>query len=446
MTVLKNRALAILFGGQLISTIGDNLYGIALLWYVLQLTHSKSALAVTGFATSLPPILGVFVGVWVDRWRKKRTMLVSDLLRTAMLTALFVLTEFAHPVFWWVVAIVVMVEIAGTFFSPAFASLWPRLVKQEQYTSASGLSQSITAFASLGGTLGGGTLMALMSAPVIFLANAISFAISVVSLIFVRIDERAQPSASMQVDGALVDSGQPGGGQVDGSRESSVPDRSREEGQSRRDCAVTALAAEWKAGMSVILKSRYLLQSAATACFNNMSLAGFTVVYTAWVNDVLHRNSLFFGISMAALLVGVMVGGVTASTVARRIGYRTLESLTLIGLGVGVSLTGAWANVWWDMAMLLLAGLMLGLVDGAGGGVSILLVPEEARGRVFSTLGTISRLATPIGIAALGSLMVYEPLWMVLMLTGIGPCLGGISFLMPYSRAMWNEVALKMKR
>ncbi|WP_245631814.1 MFS transporter [Alicyclobacillus ferrooxydans] len=396
---MKNRNFVILFSGQLVSTVGDNLYGIALLWYVLQLTHSKSALTITGFAMSLPPILGIFVGVFVDRWRKHATLVVSDVIRAILLFALFSMSYFMTPNFAWIVSIVVLVEVVGTFFGPAYGALIPHILRSDDLAAASGLNMSGSAFASLGGMLGGGALMGLLGASKLFLGDAVSFVLSVVSLLFVRSPE---------------------------------PKRDRK--------ASTSLLAEWKEGLTVIKKSRYLLQTGLTSTVNNFSLAGFGIVIVPWVKNVMHGSAFVLGSLEAALLIGMILGGLVAGAVAKRFRYRLIDCITLTSLGAGVSLTGAWANVYWDIAVMFAAGLMLGIVDGAGGAVRVMMVPEEVRGRVFSTLGTMSRMATPIGVAVLGTLMIYVHLWIVLLLTGIGPIIGGLSFLLPFSKQAFAVV------
>jgi MFS transporter, DHA3 family, macrolide efflux protein len=401
MSLWRNNSFVILFSGQIVSTIGDNLYGIALLWYVLDLTHSRSALAITGFATTLPPILGFVIGVWVDRWRKKSTLVVSDALRAGLLILLFFLSNHAHPSFWIIVSLVVLVEIVGTFFTPAFRAVLPMVVPKDQFANASGMTQSSGAFASLGGLLGGGALMAWMGAPLLFLSNGVSFLASVMSLCFVRVHEPKKPQ---QGDSSLIQ--------------------------------------EWKEGMVAILKSPYLVQSALTSTVNNFSLAAFGIAITVWVKDQLHGSAFLLATIIAAELVGILLGGLLSAWVSKKFDYRKVNAVTLIGLGLGVSFTGLWANGYWDMGVMFVAGVMLGLVDGVGGGLRMTVIPEDVRGRVFSILGTMSRLATPLGVAVLGTLMIYIHLSWVLLATGIGPVLGGVSYLLPYSKKAFTEIRM----
>lgn len=399
MSLFRNRNFVILFSGQMVSTVGDNLYGIAILWYVLALTHSKADLAITGFGMTLPPILGIFVGVWVDRWRKKSVMIVSDVVRAVLLLSLFFLSSRSHVWFWEVLLIIILVEAVGTFFDPAASSLMPLIVPREHFATASGMTQSMGAMAALGGTLGGGALVGLIGAPLLFLGDAISFLASLVTLPFVRVKEE----------------------------KNSVRKQS-------------SLLVEWREGFRVIAKSRYLLQSGISSAVTNFSLAGTGVLLTAWVREGLHASAFVLSELSMGLLVGSIIGGLTCGWLAKRLSYRWIVSLTLIGLGVGVSATAAWANEYWDIGALLFSGLNLGWVDGSGGAVRMMVVPEDVRGRVFSTMRTLGRMAMPLGSAVLGALMVVVPLWIALVLTGVGPILSGLSYLMPYSRSVFEEI------
>lgn len=398
MSLYKNQNFVILFSGQIVSVIGDNLFGIALLWYVLNLTHSKADLAVTSFASTVPPILGILTGVWVDRWLKKWTMIGSDLLRFIILMALFFVTLGVHPSFSLILLLVVLLGVVGTVFSPSFTSVLPYIVSKEDYTLASGWLQSSNAFASLGGMLGGGALMALLGAPLLFLTDAVTFLGSVLSLLFVRVKE---PS---------------------------------------RGAGDTSVIEDWKTGMRAMMKSRFILQMGLTAAVNNFSLAGFDMAFTAWVKSPMHGNAFTLSLTLGAFLIGVILGGLSVNRVSRHFRHRPVLTFTTLVLGLSVSLTGVWANLFWEIGILLIGGAALGVLDGVAGGLILVLIPGEVRGRVTSTLFTMGRIATPLGVALLGLLMIHIPLWVVLMLTGIGPLLGGLSFLLPTAARRFAEL------
>src|SRR5690242_16394831 len=78
---LGSRNYRLFFGGQSISLIGTWMTRIATSWLVYRLTGSALLLGVVGFAGQIPTFLmGPFAGVWVDRWNRHRTLVVTQIL------------------------------------------------------------------------------------------------------------------------------------------------------------------------------------------------------------------------------------------------------------------------------------------------------------------------------------------------------------------------------
>ena len=89
LAVLRRRDFVLLWLGQLVSVVGDWILLIALPFFVYQETGSVLATGAL-FATETLPrlLLGSVAGVFVDRWDRRRTMVVADLLRAAALLPL----------------------------------------------------------------------------------------------------------------------------------------------------------------------------------------------------------------------------------------------------------------------------------------------------------------------------------------------------------------------
>ncbi|MDQ3929537.1 MAG: MFS transporter, partial [Chloroflexota bacterium] len=92
-TVIRNRNFRNLWAGQLVSQIGDYFAFLTTLIVVSSFSEdaSTTTLAVSGMmlANSLPRLLfGMLAGVFVDRWDRRATMLISDLARMGLVLAL----------------------------------------------------------------------------------------------------------------------------------------------------------------------------------------------------------------------------------------------------------------------------------------------------------------------------------------------------------------------
>ena len=128
---LINRNFRLLAIGQAISNIGDFVYSTTLLIWVYVLTHSAAAVSGVLIAQYLPVfLLGPIAGVFVDRWDRRQTMVISDVTR-----AIIVLLPLVVPIFLRLPAIytsVFLISAFSRFFMPARAGIMQVIVADEQ--------------------------------------------------------------------------------------------------------------------------------------------------------------------------------------------------------------------------------------------------------------------------------------------------------------------------
>ena len=83
--IIKNRNFVFLWIGHLISHAGDSIYAIALPWMILEMTGSKSLTGLVSMSAYLPALIfGLYAGVVVDHYNRKRVMIISDILRALL--------------------------------------------------------------------------------------------------------------------------------------------------------------------------------------------------------------------------------------------------------------------------------------------------------------------------------------------------------------------------
>ena len=81
MRALRSRNYRLFFEGQSVSLIGTWMTRVATSWLVYRLTHSPFLLGLTSFASQIPILfLAPFAGVWVDRWNRHRTLVITQIL------------------------------------------------------------------------------------------------------------------------------------------------------------------------------------------------------------------------------------------------------------------------------------------------------------------------------------------------------------------------------
>ena len=110
--------------GQAVSSLGDWMGTLALMYFVLELSGSTTAVGGVLVLRLLPSALGAPVAARVvTRWRRRSVMLTSDLIRVGMAVALPVV-----PGLWWVYFWAFMIEVVGLVFLPARDAAIPFLI------------------------------------------------------------------------------------------------------------------------------------------------------------------------------------------------------------------------------------------------------------------------------------------------------------------------------
>ena len=183
--VFRNRNFSLLWTGQLVETIGNSLTSIAASIYVYRLTNSALSVGLMLMATAAPSLLvGLFAGVFVDRYDRRKIMIIADLLR-AILVALVPVLVPLNVI--WLYVIVMLISAIGQFFDPAHESVLPEVASDEELAAAN----SLIAISSFGSTAVGfaaaGLIASAASLDWAFYANAITFLFSAACVFLIRI-------------------------------------------------------------------------------------------------------------------------------------------------------------------------------------------------------------------------------------------------------------------
>jgi predicted MFS family arabinose efflux permease len=194
----RNRDFMLLWSGQTVSTVGSQVSQIAFPLLILALTRSPALAGFAGALRSIPYLVfSLPVGALIDRWDRKRVMILCDAGRTVALGSIPVALVLGRLS---IAQIYIVALIEGTlfvFFNIAEVACLPRIVPSEQLPEATAQNQTIWAAASLiGPSLAGALYQARRMLP--FVADAVSYAASVVSLLFIRVEFQDGRPATQQ--------------------------------------------------------------------------------------------------------------------------------------------------------------------------------------------------------------------------------------------------------
>jgi MFS family permease len=198
-STLRNRNVRLLAIAFATTQLGDWLYNIVLLAYVYERTGSAVWVGATSILRILPIVVfGAFGGVVADRAPRIRVMILSDVVRAALMIAIALAAATSAPV-GLIVGLVVVSTAAGTPHLPATTALLPELVDDDQLAGANSLINAIFYGALAFGPALGGLIAIVGSASAVFAINGLTFLISAGFTSFI---DRPQRSADPTSQGA----------------------------------------------------------------------------------------------------------------------------------------------------------------------------------------------------------------------------------------------------
>jgi len=193
--LFRNPRFAWLFTAQTLSVMGSQLGGFAVtVVAVVMLKATEGEMGILNAAnTAAFLVVGLLAGAWVDRWVKRRVMIIADLVRMVMMALIPILYFAGSLQIWHLIVIGAVVGVATVFFDVAYQSVIPILFKSEHIAPANSALETSAQISHISGPPIAGSLIAFMTAPVVLIFDAVSFGISALTLSFIKDDEKPKP-------------------------------------------------------------------------------------------------------------------------------------------------------------------------------------------------------------------------------------------------------------
>ena len=197
----------LLWGGQVVSTLGSSALSVVYPLLILAITDSVAAAGIASALRSLPYLIfSLPVGALIDRWNRKRVMIVCDIGRA--------LAALSVPVALWLDAltigqIYVVAFVEGSlfvFFNIAEVAALPRLVPGHQLPQAAAQNEAAFAAAHIAGPSLGTLIYQSVGRSAVFLFDAVSYVVSAVSLMLIKTEFRpAKVQPKRDLGGEIMD-------------------------------------------------------------------------------------------------------------------------------------------------------------------------------------------------------------------------------------------------
>jgi MFS family permease len=341
------------------SALGDGIYFAALPLLALTYTHNPILLGGLEACALLPWLcFGIIGGALVDRWDRRRTMVIADLSRFLLLAAVTALISIGAADIYVLFTAAFLLGIGQVFFDTASAAFLPEVLEDRDLDTLQRANARLQGTQqTFGGFVGPptGSLLFGLGRAVPILADALSFLAS--SLTIWTLPK-------------------------------TPPKPARPRG---------SLLREAREGASYLFRHRLLLGLALRPGVGNFAFMGANAVLVLFVKDTLHLGNTAYGIYLTADAIGAVIGTSLSSKLAAKFGTggtltltAALETVSLLGIGLS-------PNAWVAGVGELTLGMGIGATMGLGPAVRQAIVPDELMGRVGATGRLIALGAGPLG-------------------------------------------------
>jgi Na+/melibiose symporter-like transporter len=390
---------------------GDWLLGVGLAYSVYAATGSTLASAATLLSSFIPQIIvGSVAGVFVDRWDRKRTMVVANLvLATGLLPLLLV--SGAHRI--WLVYVVLAAEsVVEVFFAPAELAMLPRVVADADLVAANGLNGQVSDLARLVGSGLGGVTAAVGGVTAIAAADSATFLLAAYLVSRIRASGRVPAPES---------------------------DNAAEVVRGR----LSELVDQWQAGLRATWSSPVIRMLLVFTLITSAGEGIMGTLFAPYVREVLHGGAQVYGLITGVQAVGGILGGFLVASLAER-------WPPVVMLGAGAVVFGlvdlaiflyplALVSPWPAAAGMIVVGLP-GAVTVAGLRTLFQRHTIDAeRGRVFALGSLASSVTVVIGSLGAGLLGGSVGIMPVLAVQGLGYVVAGLLMLATLDRSAGLE-------
>lgn len=387
-----------LVAGQTVSRVGDAFYFVALPWLVLRSTNSPIYLSIVlGVAAATLGISTLVGGVLADRYGPRALMLGSDIARFIIISIMAGWALFGAMPLWAVITLAGLLGIATGLFYPASGAMTPHLVQADDLQAANSFNQ-ITLQAS--NFIGPGIAGAVLGATQLafgFVLDAVSFAVSVISLLAIRMPPTTTTTTTS--DGAAPISPL-----------AQTQDKPRGNG----------LAALGEA-LRFVKSSPFLFTTMGLTLLTNFAAnglfeVGLPLLLKQWVGLIEGPRAL--GFIVGGFGLGSIVGAVIAG-ISGRLRHRTLLSVLMMFPCAALL---AWVpfthDVYLAAGIFAISGIFIGYINVVWITLIQRGIPMDMLGRVMSLALLGSFVGTPLSIFAYGALATVVPDISLLFLAG----------------------------
>jgi MFS family permease len=294
-TLWRHRDFMLLWIGQSVSIFGNQFTGLALpIIAVVSLQATESQMGILGAAgTAAFPLIGLFVGVWVDRHRRRPILIGGDLGRGVVVAAIAILAFAGLLEITHLYVLGFLTGVLTVFFDIAYQAYLPSLVEREQLVEGNSKLETTNSLSQVAGPSAAGVIIRTLGAAWAMVFDALSFVFSAAMMFGIRKEEPVADPAARK-----------------------------------------SMWAEAREGLSVVFGDRRLWSIAGCTATANLFGSAFFALYVLFAVRELGLDAVGLGAIFGLGSLGGLAGAVLAGRIAKRIGVGSTILLGIVAGGV----------------------------------------------------------------------------------------------------------------
>lgn len=383
----QHRNISLLWGAQIVSSAGDAIYQIALLWLVLDITGSSTITGLVAMAAFLPAMLfGLYAGVIADKYNRKLIMILSDLSQALTVIVIPILLYFDYDNILLIGFFAFIRASFSTFFPPALNALVPMITSKDRLVKVNSVLATSGQLAYLIGPLAAGLILSVVSIPYLFVIDSVSFLIAILILLFIVLPPKTK-----------------------------LPDKQ------------FGSVKELFSGIQYAAKHKPLGTLFILTIINNFFIMGPAFVgMLILVKDTLGGTASQYAFVQSGLALGMLIGSVFVYRIGNRINIGKLLLIGMILDGVTYSLMYFAGSVNYVLIFIVIHALGIPMITISRTAIIQRHSPNEYHGRLFSLVHLSVVGVTALSAAVVGIAANYIDIKIIFLFIGIGAALCGV--------------------
>lgn len=385
----------IIWSGQLFSILSSAIVGYSVMFWLSIETKSAEVLAYAVLATLLPQaVLGPVAGVYVDRWKRKWTMIAADSFVALCSLALGVLFYFDMAELWLIYALMSLRSVGNAFHSPAMQAAIPMLAPKSELMRIAGVNQALQSVSNIAGPALGAVFIITLDMTAVMLVDVLGAVIACTTLLFVVIPD---------------------------------PVREKEERSS-------GVFREMREGLAEVGKNKGLAWLMAISVSVTFFLMPVSVLFPLMTVNHFGGNTYQMSLVEVVWGAGMLAGGIIIGLWKIKLRKVILINVSYLVLGIYILISGLLPSdqFAWFAGLTIIGGLSAPFYSSPFTTLLQTYIGHAALGRVFSLFGSLSLLPSMVGILATGFIADQIGVSNAFLISGIViVLLGGVSFFIP---------------